>query len=197
MISGRRRKGQRGRLARLALLGAMFAAHATVPVDVTRLLSLFAARPSRRASFQARTYVKGLTRPLASAGVLTYRAPDRLEQHTLSPVASVMILRGDRLTMRRGTHVRRLDVRAYPQIAVYVTALRDTLAGNASGLEHHFHIAFTGTLAHWQLALTPRGHAPAVSRITLRGAQAHIVWLQIQAHDGDRTVLHIGPAPAP
>jgi outer membrane lipoprotein-sorting protein len=193
MISGRR----------LSLAGALLAlwavgltAQAAVPADFTGLMGLLAARHSARASFQARTSVPGLTRPLVSAGVLTYRAPDHLEQHTLTPAPSELILDGERLTMRRGSQVRRLDVRAYPQIAVYVTALRETLSGNARGLERHFDIEFTGTLAQWRLTLTPKAPRAPVSRIVLRGSRADIRALEIRMRSGARTVMQIGPPPS-
>ena len=192
MTSGRR---PRRAGALLALWAACLAAHAAVPADFTRLMGLLAARPSARASFVARTYVKGLTRPLVSTGVLAYSAPDRLEQHTLTPVPSEVILHGEHLTMRRGTQVRRLDVRAYPQVAVYVSALRETLSGNARGLERHFNIAFTGTLARWQLTLRPKARRAPVSRIVLRGSRADIRAIEIRARGGGRTVLRIGPPP--
>ncbi len=192
MTSGRR---PRRAAALLAVWAASLAAHAAVPADFTRLMSLLAARHSARASFQARTYVQGLTRPLLSAGVLAYQAPDTLEQHTLTPAASELILHGDHLTMRRGSQVRRLDVRAYPQIAVYVSALRETLSGDAGGLERHFDIAFTGTLAQWHLTLTPKARGAPVSRITLRGSRADIRAIEIRARSGARTVMRIEPLP--
>ena len=182
--------------ALLALWAASLTAHAAVPADFTRLMGLLAARHSARATFQARTDVKGLTRPLVSAGVLAYKAPDTLEQHTLTPAPSELILHGDHLTMRRGAQVRRLDVRAYPQIAVYVTALRETLSGNARGLERHFDIEFTGTLAHWRLMLTPKARGAPVSRIALRGSRADIRVIEISTRSGARTVMRIGPPPS-
>ena len=192
MTSGRR-PSLAGAL--LVLWAACLSAHAAVPADFTRLMGLLAARPSARASFQARTYVKGLTRPLVSTGMLAYRAPDHLEQHTLTPAPSELILQGERLTIRRGSQVRRLDVRAYPQIAVYVSALRETLSGNARGLEKHFDIEFTGTLARWRLTLTPKARGAPVSRIALRGSQADIRAIEIRVRSGERTVMRIGPPP--
>lgn len=194
MISGRKSNAA---VALLTLLGACVAVHAAVPPELTRLLGVFAAQRSGRASFHARTYAKGVNRPLVSSGMLSYTAPDRLEQHTLAPTPSEMILQGEHLTLRRGSQVRRLDLREYPQVAAYVDALRDTLSGNARALHKHFDITFTGTFSRWRLALTPKTRDTEVSRIELRGRQGHIRTIEILTRSGARTVMRIGPPSAP
>ncbi len=195
MISGPRRR--LAALAALITLGlGAAAAHAAAPTPFTRLMGLFAARRHGEVTFLARTYARGLTRPLVSSGVLGYRAPDHLEQHTLKPVPSALIVDGERLTVRRGGHTRRLDLRDYPDIAIYVDAMRDTLAGRGARLQRLFAVGFTGTLAHWQLTLTPLRSDAHVRQIRLAGAAADIRSIEILAPHGARTLMRIGPPPA-
>lgn len=181
-------------LAVLCLAGP--GARADTGAPFTRLMALLAARTHGEVTFRARTYLSGLTRPLVSHGVLRYRAPDHLEQHTLAPRPSQMILDGDELTVRRNGHTRHVDLRDYPAIAVYIDALRDTLAGNGAALERHFTVAFTGSLAHWRLTLTPLTSDARVRRIRLAGDAADIRSIEVLAHHGARTIMLIGPPPS-
>ena len=191
------RAGALGALGVLAALGL-----ACLPVQAapgglfTQLMALLGARQQGTASFLARTYAAGLTRPLVSSGELRYRAPDHLEQRTLKPTPSELILDGERLTVHRGAHTRRLNLRDYPDIAVYVDALRDTLGGQGAGLKRRFAVRLTGTLAQWQLILRPRQGNSHVRRIRLTGAGADIHTIEILAPDGARTVMRIGPSSA-
>ena len=181
-------------LLALGLTGA--AARAGPDTPFARLMALLAARERGEVTFVARTYAAGLTRPLESSGVLRYRAPDHLEQRTLKPAPSDLILDGERLTVRRDGHTRHVDLRNYPDIAVYVDALRDTLAGRGAALERRFTVRWRGTLDHWQLTLTPIRAGASVRRIRLAGEAADIRTIEIVAPHGARTVMRLGPPPA-
>ena len=178
----------------LALLSAL--AHAGTAVAFERLMGLLAARQRGAVTFTARTYAAGLTRPLVSSGLLRYRAPDHLEQLTRQPAASALILDGEHLTVRRDGRTRHLDLRDYPDIAVYVAALRDTLNGRGARLQRQFVVGWHGTLAHWRLTLRPLQHNAPVRRIRLTGSAADIHSIEILAPDGARTVMRLGPPPA-
>ena len=52
---------------------------------------------SSKARFSERKELAILNEPLESSGTLIYRAPDRLEKHTLVPERASMVLEGDRL----------------------------------------------------------------------------------------------------
>ena len=196
MTSGPIGKGTRAALAALVLLlGAGAARAAGAPF--TQLMALFAARRSGTVTFVARTYAAGLTRPLVSSGVLAFRAPDHLEQRTLNPVPSELILDGEHMTVRRGGETHHLNLRAYPDIAVYVDALRETLGGHGKALRRLFAIGWHGTLAAWRLTLRPLQADAHVREIRLAGAGANIQRIEIRAPQGARTVLHLSAPTAP
>ena len=195
MTSGPIANLARATLAALALvLGSGAARAAEAPF--TQLMALLAAQRSGTVTFVARTYAAGLTRPLISSGVLRFRAPDHLEQRTLKPVPSELILDGEHMTVRRDGRTHQLDLRAYPNIAVYVDALRATLGGHGRALRHQFAIGWHGTLAHWRLTLRPLQADAHIRQIRLAGAGATIERIEILAPRGARTVLRLSGAPA-
>lgn len=194
MTSGLIRKAALPLLAALTLsAGPAHAGNASF----RHLMALLAARRGSAVTFVAHTSAPGLTRALLSSGILRYRAPDHLEQRTLKPVPSEIILDGEQMTVRRGGETHQLDLRAYPQVAVYVEALRDTLGGHGAALQRLFAIRWQGTLADWSLTLRPRNSGTHVRQIRLAGAAANIHRIEILASHGALTVLRLGPPPAP
>lgn len=197
MISGRRLSG--AALGGVLGLCALAASAADAPASLTQVMASLAARTHAEAPFVERAYLSRLSRPWRTSGVLIYRAPDHLEQRTLSPRPAALILDGQQLIVRRGHRTDRLDLRSYPAIAPYVDAIRDTLAGNLAGLERAFEVAFTGDLRRWRLELVPRDADAAhrVRRIRIGGAGADIRTVEVLETDGDRTVMTIGQPAAP
>lgn len=173
------------------------AAQAGADTPFAHLMALLATGHGGTVTFVAHTYAAGLRRPLVSSGVMRYRPPDHLEQRTLEPVPSELILDGSHLTVRRGGHTHRLQLSDYPQIALYIDALRDTLGGHGAALRHEFTIGWHGTLAHWTLILTPRLPGAPVRQIRLAGASADIQRIELLAPHGARTVLRLTAPSAP
>ena len=65
------------------------------------------------------------------------------------------MLEGDQLTVQRGHRTYHMQMSAYPQVAPYVDAIRDTLAGNEQALEKVFTVSLTGGQQDWKLQLVP------------------------------------------
>lgn len=160
-----------------------------------RLMALLSKRRRGEVRFVEEDRLGILERPLKSWGVLVYEAPGHLEKRTLGPKPGTLIVDGKTVTVRRGRSTLQMDLSAYPQIAPYVDAVRDTLAGNLQGLEHVFKVRFEGSLGHWRLALTPldRRAARRVRRIGIEGTRAEIRKVEIVQADGDRSVMQLAP----
>ena len=158
---------------------------------VEQLMSLLAQRRQGEVKFSETDYLRVLDQPVKSSGVLIYRAPDHLEKRTLEPKKESMILEGDQLTVQRGHRTHQIQVSAYPQVAPYVDAIRDTLAGNEAGLEKVFKVGFTGTRAAWKLELVPLDEAAArkVKRVEIEGGSDVIRSVEILQAGGDRSVM--------
>ncbi|MDE2050207.1 MAG: outer membrane lipoprotein carrier protein LolA [Gammaproteobacteria bacterium] len=180
--------------------GGCFAAQVKEPgATLDQVMKLLAQRKHGQVSYVERDYLSILDQPVRSSGVLVYEAPDHLEKRTLTPKRESLILEGDELTVRRGRRTYRMEMSAYPQVAPFVDAIRDTLAGNEEALEKVFEVGFTGTLEDWRLRLVPldKEVARKVQQVQIEGARDEIRTVEILQRDGDRSVMTLGtPADA-
>lgn len=163
--------------------------------SLDELMALLAARRHGVADFEQSQYLSALKQPLRSSGVLTYDAPDRLEQRTLSPRPQSMLLDHGVLTLTRGSHQRTLRLEDDPQLAPFIDSVRATLAGDRTALEQHFQLTFEGDLDHWQLTLRPLAPklAALVQDIRIAGQRAAILEVDVRQSDGDRSLMSIRP----
>ncbi len=177
------------------LLPALAAAATADSGGLDRLMALLAQRQHGVADFEETQYLSLLKRPAHSSGVLSYDAPDRLEQRTLKPRAQSAVLDHGMLTLQVGSHQRTMRLQDYPQIAPLIDSVRATLAGDRTALEQRFEISFDGDLDHWQLLLRPLEPklAAIVTRIRLSGERDAILQVEVQQSDGDRSLMHITP----
>ena len=166
---------------------------ATVSLD--ELMQLLAQRRHGEADFTEVRSLSVLSEPLRSSGVLIFDAPDHLEQRILQPRPQTVVLDHGVLTMHRGKRERSVSLTAQPHIAPLVDSIRALLAGERATLEQHFELQLTGVLAHWSLRLEPREAALAssVREIDISGERDAIREVQLQARNGDHTVMHIQP----
>lgn len=162
-----------------------------------RLMALLAQRKHGQVTFAQTDYLALLDRPVKSSGVLVYAAPDHLEKRTLQPKPQSLVLDGEQLTVQRGHRTYRMQMSAYPQVAPYVDAMRDTLEGNEAALQKVFKVALTGTLQEWKLELVPLdpGAARKVRQVKISGARDVIRSVEILQADGDRSVMTLAPPP--
>jgi hypothetical protein len=162
-----------------------------------QLLHLLAQRRHGEADFSEIRYLSVLSEPLRSSGVLIYEAPDHLEQRILQPRAETVVLDHGVLTMRRGQRERSVNLAEQPQIAPLVDSIRALLAGERSTLEQHFTLRLTGSLEHWELRLEPRESAlrASVREIDMSGERDAVRQVQLQARNGDRSLMQIQPRP--
>jgi outer membrane lipoprotein-sorting protein len=160
-----------------------------------RLMALLAQRRHGVADFEETQYLSLLKRPVQSSGVLSYDAPDHLEQRTLKPRPQSLLLDHGMLTMQVGSRQRTLRLQDYPQFAPLIDSVRATLAGDRAALAQRFEIGFEGDLDHWQLLLRPLEPALAASvqRIRLSGERDAILQVEVQQSDGDRSLMRITP----
>ena len=164
---------------------------------VPRLMQLLARHPAGRASFTETKRLALLDAPVVSSGELLYQPPDRLEKHTLQPLAESLLIQGQRLTIVQGGQRREVDLAQYPQALAFVQALRGTLVGNLQLLQSHYQMTLTGSESAWQLKLTPLDEAMLrwVRHVTVQGAHNVVSSVLTQQADGDSSLVAIRPAP--
>jgi hypothetical protein len=169
----------------------LLAADGSPPLD--QLMSLLAQRRHGEVQFTEEKYLSLFKQPLRSAGQLIYDAPDHLEERTTTPRPQSLILDHGVLSIHSGSHARTLRLADYPQLAPLIDSILSTLSGDRAALERLFEVQFAGTLDHWQLHLNPHDAqvAASLTRIDLSGERDSIREVQVQQHDGDRSIMHI------
>jgi Outer membrane lipoprotein carrier protein LolA-like len=170
-------------------------------VDVTewglpQLMRGMAEIKSERRTFTERKYLKVLTAPLESSGVLVYQAPGHLEKITLSPGDERMVLDHGVIEIEiRSRHFRRtLMATQYPAVGAFVESMRATLAGDLNALNRYYRVKLEGRAANWRLQLVPVDPAARnmVREIRIAGRDSRITGIEIIESDGDRRVMAVG-----
>ena len=110
---------------------------------MTRLASV----KSAKADFIEKRFVKLLTAPVESRGVLIYTAPDRFEKHTKYPVEERMTVARDMVTLDNIARkkMQQIFIPQFPALAAIVDAMRGALSGNLPQLQQAFAIQISGT----------------------------------------------------
>ncbi len=189
----------RRRALGLGLLALLAVAARGAEDGLDELMHLLAGRQHGQVSFVEQHFLALLKRPVESFGELTYDAPDRLEKRTLEPRPESMLLVGDVLTIRRGSHSRVLDLKSYPQFLPFVESIRATLAGDRGALERVFRVEYIGDLSRWALILVPRDPklAKTVAQVRIDGSKDKLLTVEIRETDGDRSLTTLREHPSP
>ena len=150
---------------------------------------------SSKARFVERKELAILTEPLESSGTLIYRAPGRLEKHTLAPERESLILEDGRLVLEnteRGWR-KSFALRDHPVVWAFVESIRSTLAGDLATLQRFYDVALEGSESDWRLVLRPRepGMKAVVDEIRMSGSGTSISRVEIREAGGDRSVMTI------
>ncbi|HLK70467.1 MAG TPA: LolA-related protein [Steroidobacteraceae bacterium] len=180
-----------------AALADSSAAPALTSADpqLAELMRQLAGQRYTTAHFEQSQWLNGLTRPLKSAGTLSYRAPDHLEERIETPRAQRLVLDHGVLSLQLGRHRRSVALADYPELAPWLDSLRALLAGDLPALQQHFALQLSGPLSQWQLQMKPLD--PSVQArlqdIRVRGRDAQIEELQLEQSDGEHSLMRIEP----
>lgn len=160
-----------------------------------QLMQALGAVKSSQARFVERKHVAILNAPLETSGRLVYRAPDRLEKHTLSPQRESLVLEGDLLTFSNPERKQRrtLALQDYPVVWAFVESIRSTLAGDLATLSRFYEVALDGSEREWHLTLKPSDPRvrESVREIRIGGRRETITGIEIIEAGGDRSVMTI------
>ncbi|WP_376098247.1 LolA-related protein [Roseomonas sp. CCTCC AB2023176] len=174
---------------------APIAARAQDALDAV-MRALASVRVSR-ARFEEAKEIAGLGGTLASAGVLSWQAPDLIERHTTEPFEEILTIRGERLTYQRpGQNIRReFALSTAPELRPLAEGLRAVLAGDLPALQRDFEVEFSGNPAAWTLRLAPRAFAAraAVQRVTFSGEGGTI--RRVETVGNESTTMVVTPLP--
>ena len=181
------------RVLALSLLVALPAS--TRAFDMAELMAMMARVASSDVIFEETKHVAALTAPIVRRGTLRYVRPDRLEMRVDTPYFERMDIVGNLLTIENRRGVRQVDLGLEPGPAAWVASIRATLAGDRVTLARHFAFQLSGQAARWTLTLLPLDPALSgvIARVSLDGAQAQLLRIEVDERMGDRTVLVVQP----
>lgn len=162
------------------------------------LLKRIGGKARQETRFEEKKFLAVLDAPVQSAGVLRFRAPDRLEKNTERPIRESLMLDGALLVVERDGKRRSMPAAQLPGVAALVGGLRDTLGGDVEALRRVFKVVLQGDPQNWQMDLLPleATSAQLVTRITLRGRGDQLLEVEMLQADGDRSVMTLSPTPA-
>jgi len=192
MITGCRSAG-----AALLAVGVIAAPAQGVAAEwgVADLMRSLQAVESSTARFSERKELAILSEPLESSGTLLFRAPGRLEKHTLAPERESLVLDGSRLVLENAERGWRktFALHEHPLVWAFVESIRSTLAGDLPTLERFYSVELEGGEQDWRLVLRPREPAmkDVVGEIRIDGGGTWISRVEILEAGGDRSVMTI------
>ncbi len=180
----------------LKVTAALLIALAAAPAqawDIAELMAALGKRQPGEARFVERKYLKILTRPLESSGVLAYVPPNRLVKKTETPKVESLIVEDDRLTIDTPRWRRELRLREYPVVWAFIESIRATLKGDAAVLARFYQSELTGPREDWRLTLKPiqRDMQAVIKEIVIAGREDRVGSVETLEADGDRSVLTV------
>ncbi len=161
-------------------------------------MARLATVPERQAAFREEKRIAALTAPLLSTGTLLYRRPGHLEKLTGWPEREALVVDGDQVVLTAGNDPPRVvPLTADPGLRALVDAFRAPLAGDLPALARSFRVQGSGTLAAWQLDLTPTN--PAVARflrsVRVAGSGEELRTIATVQSNGDEQLIAIAAEP--
>jgi outer membrane lipoprotein-sorting protein len=186
------------KIDRLVLLLALFftlVSSQALAADVTmaQLMQLLAQSKHIKAQFVETKHVKVLDSTIDSSGELLFKAPSRLEKHTLKPRAELLKIDGNTVAIEKGNFKRSMSLNDYPDIASLVQSLTATFRGDQAALEQFFNWTLTGPLDSWRLSLKPKSQKLYVTlrEIKLTGQGNYVSQVETILTDGDFSVMSL------
>jgi len=159
-------------------------------VSLEELLGRFRRAPGLFARFTEEKHLAMLDSPIVTKGTIHFVPPRRLARRAESPIASTLIIDGDKVQMGDGSGGQELDLGTNPVARMFVDSFVKLLAGDQAGLERIFKIQLSPRPKDgWQLVLVPR--LPPMDKLikdlTVRGEGLMVRELDVRESNGDWT----------
>jgi outer membrane lipoprotein-sorting protein len=189
----------------LSLLVSVVALMLSTPVyaediDMPTLMRLFSASKSVKAEFAERKFIRLLDSPVESNGELFFKAPDRLEKHTLQPRPETLLIEGNKVSIERGSFKRTMSLDDFADMASLVRSLTATFRGDQVSIEEYFNWKLSGPANKWQLVLRPKSNKLFITlrEVRLSGDRSYVHTVETTLTDGDRSLMTLSrPLEAP
>jgi hypothetical protein len=162
---------------------------------VEQLIENLAKNRQAEVRFEETAFSKLLTQPVKTQGFLRFTPPTGLEKHITAPHDERYLVEGDTVLFEsktKGTN-RTLSLHDYPALRAFIEAFRSTLANDVITLKRFYSVTLQGEPRRWVLILRPLDKAvqELVESIRFSGERGHVSIIEVQAPDGDRSVMVI------
>ena len=176
-------------LAVVVLAGHAVAARPAAP-RLDELLAEFKRSPGLFARFHEEKHLAMLDAPLVTEGTIHFSPPGRLARRAERPVASTLLIDGDKLQFGDADGGQSMDLATNPVARLFVDSFVTLLAGDRAGLERIFKATLAARPAGgWVLTLVPRV-APmdkVIKDMSLRGDGLALREMDVRETSGDWT----------
>ena len=157
------------------------------------ILDQFADMPGLSAKFREEKRIALLREPLISQGSIYFAPPDRIARHVQTPVPSVVLFIGNRVSYDFKGERGDLDIDSHPMIRGISSILRLLLSGDAEGLERLFDVkAHTAPSGRWEIVLRPsqRLLRERIEMMSVSGTGTQLREFHIAERNGDETTMY-------
>ncbi|THI86057.1 MAG: outer membrane lipoprotein carrier protein LolA [Nitrospira sp. CG24A] len=163
--------------------------------NVDQLIEDLAKHRQSEVRFEETAFSHLLTQPLKTQGILRFTPSTGLEKHITAPYDERYLVEGDTVLFEsrtKGTK-RSLSLHDYPVLQAFIEAFRSTLANDVVTLRRFYSVTLQRGPRRWVLILHPLDKAmqELVESIRFSGEREDVDSIEIQAPDGDRSVMVI------
>jgi hypothetical protein len=121
------------------------------------LLAQWKRSPGLYAKFRDEKHLAMLDAPLVSEGTIHFAPPQRLSRRTETPIASVLVIDGNKLSFGDANGAESMDLGTNPVARLFVDSFVKLLEGDRAGLEKMFRVDLAGRPGGgWKMTLVPR-----------------------------------------
>ena len=163
--------------------------------NVDQLIEDLAKHRQSEVRFEETAFSHLLTQPMKTQGILRFTPSTGLEKHITAPYDERYLVEGDTVLFESKTKgaKRSLSLHDYPVLRAFIEAFRSTLANDVVTLRRFYNVTLQRGPRKWVLILHPLDKAvqELVESIRFSGEREHIGSIEIQAPDGDRSVMVI------
>jgi hypothetical protein len=134
-------------------------AKAAAAPKLDELLSQWKRSPGLYAKFRDEKHLAMLDAPLVSEGTIHFAPPQRLARRTETPIASVLVIDGNKLSFgdAQGKGGESMDLGTNPVARLFVDSFIKLLEGDRPGLEKMFRVDLAGRAGGgWKMTLVPK-----------------------------------------
>lgn len=166
------------------------------PLALDRLAGIITGTPDHTAKFSEERRLILLTEPVRLEGTLLFRAPGRLEKHTMSPQREDLVVEGEWVTVSLpDKHADlRLNIADDPALHGLLFSLQSLLTGKPERLSEIFAVEAWGGADSWILRLKPGPPdlAERILVIRVTGEGRWIRTIELWETTGDYLIMSIG-----